>query len=260
MDGSHHLDVVNDNTVRNFIPFQSPVVSVKKKVERMPFSITIVRNEESLGKAVHIRQAAYARHLPEFAEKLRSPEAYDHEKGSLVLLAESNMDGSPLGTMRIQSNQYNKLVLEQSIELPKPYCDSSIAEATRLGVGEGRMGLVVKTALFKAFYLACVEAGIDWMVIAGRSPMDRQYVSLLFQDVRPENSWVPLRHAGNIPHRVMAFEVGSAERRWREADHKLYDFVFRTHHPDIDVSGAGSLLRGFAVDENLSSRIMGMKS
>jgi hypothetical protein len=233
---------------------------VRKNVERLPFSISIVRNEERLSKAVHIRQSAYARHLPEFAAKLGTPEAYDHEKGSLVLLAESNMDGSPLGTMRIQSNQFKPLVLEQSIDLPEPYASSTLAEATRLGVGEGRVGMVVKTALFKAFYLACVEAGIDWMVIAGRSPMDRQYESLMFQDVRPGDAWVPLRHASNIPHRVMAFDVIAAEDMWRRSGHKLYDFMVRTHHPDIDVSGAEMLLRGSTVDERKSLRIMGIKS
>lgn len=260
MDGSHYLDIVNDRSDGNFIPFQSPTVSVKKKVENLPFSITIVRNDEHLHKAVEIRQAAYARHLPEFAEKLREPEAIDHDRGALVLIAESRMDGTPLGTMRIQSNEFNPLVLEQSIELPEQYHNQSLAEATRLGVGQGRVGLVVKTALFKAFYLVCVEAGIDWMVIAGRSPMDRQYEGLQFHDVNPDDAWVPLRHANNIPHRVMAFEVATAERRWREANHKLYDFVFRTAHPDIDVSGADSLLRGGMVDESQSLRIMGIKS
>ncbi|MEJ0045362.1 MAG: hypothetical protein WDN04_03855 [Rhodospirillales bacterium] len=148
------------------------------------------------------------------------------------------MDGSPLGTMRIQSNHDKPLVLEQSIELPAKFRGASLAEATRLGVSQKRVGMIVKTALFKAFYLACVEAEIEWMVIAGRAPMDRQYEALQFEDVDPDGAFVPLRHAGNIPHRVMAFEVGTAEARWRAADHKLYDFVFRTHHPDIDVSGA----------------------
>jgi hypothetical protein len=259
MDGIQHLEVINDISEGNFIPFHSPAVSVKKKVENLPFSVTIVRNEERLHKAVELRQAAYARHLPELAEKLREPEALDHDRGTLVLIAESRMDGSALGTLRIQGNDFRPLLLEQSITLPEQYSGKSLAEATRLGVDQGRVGLVVKTALFKAFYLVCLEAGIDWMVIAGRAPMDRQYVGLQFEDVNPNTPWVPLRHASNIPHRVMAFEIATAERRWRDANHKLYDFMVRTVHPDIDVAGAESLLRANKVDERHSLRIMGIK-
>ena len=260
MDELRHLEVINDNSGESFSTYEAPAVIPKVREELLPFTISVVSNEERLNKAVEIRQQAYARHLPELAEKLREPEAYDHEKGCLVLIAESRMDGSPLGTMRIQSNEHKPLVLEQSIALPSHFRGKSLAEATRLGVSQARTGMVVKTALFKAFYLACIEAEIDWMVIAGRSPMDRQYEGLMFEDVNPGNSWVPLRHAGNIPHRVMAFDVGAAEQRWRKAGHKLYDFVFRTRHPDIDVRGAGALLRARGVDVEQGSRIMGVKA
>jgi hypothetical protein len=94
---------------------------------------------------------------------------------------------------------------------------------------------MVKTVLFKAFFQYCQQAGIEWMVIAGRTPIDRQYERLLFDDVYPGAGYIPLRHAGNLPHRVMSFEVGSAEQRWAAAGHPLYDFIFRTVHPDIDL-------------------------
>jgi hypothetical protein len=76
------------------------------------------------------------------------------------------------------------------------------------------------------------------MVIGARSPLDRQYESLLFQDVFPGRGYVPLAHAGNIPHRVLAFEMATADARWRAAQHPLYALFCRTHHPDIDVRGA----------------------
>jgi hypothetical protein len=46
---------------------------------------------------------------------------------------------------------------------------------------------------------------------------------------------VPLRHVGNIPHRVMAFEIATAEARWTAAGHPLLKFFRQTHHPDIDI-------------------------
>jgi hypothetical protein len=221
MNATHHANVV---------PFSSP--------QRMPFTVRIARSESELHQAVQIRHAAYARHVPALAQLLQAPEPGDHDAGAVVLLAESKLDGAPLGTMRIQTNCHHALALEQSVALPAWLRHSKLAEATRLGVCASRIGRVVKILLFKAFYLYCRRAGIDWMVIGARAPLDRQYEALLFQDVFPGRGFVPLAHAGNIPHRVLAFELASAEARWRQAEHSLYGLFCRTHHPDIDMRGA----------------------
>ncbi len=205
--------------------------------ERLPFSVRIVSNEADLEKAVSIRHSAYERHIPEVAALLDKPEATDIEPGSVVLLAESKLDGSPLGTMRIQTNRYRKLTLEQSLELPSWLQGKGQAEATRLGVIGNRMGRLVKTALFKAYFQYCVQEEIEWMVITARSPLDRGYEALLFKDVLPEGGFTPMRHVGNIPHRVLAFNVELAEFNWSQAGHPLYGFVFNTDHPDIDLCG-----------------------
>ena len=205
--------------------------------ERLPFSVRIVRDEADLDKAVSIRHAAYERHIPAVAALLEKPEATDFEPGSVVLLAESKFDGTPLGTMRIQTNRYRPLTLQQSVELPNWLDGSSQAEATRLGVIGNRMGRLVKTALFKAYYQYCVLEEIEWMVIAARSPLDRQYEALLFQDVLPNGEFIPMQHAGNIPHRVLAFNIERSEAVWSAAGHPLYDFVINTRHADIDMSG-----------------------
>ncbi len=208
--------------------------------ERLPFTVRIVRDEATLGKAVQLRQAAYGRHVPELAKQLNEPEKHDHAPGSVVLLAESKLDGQPLGTMRIQTSRHSPLWLEQSVTLPDWLQGRSLAEATRLGVSNGSVGRLAKTAIFKAYYQYCAQEGIDYMVIAGRSPLDRQYESLLFQDVFPDLGFIPMRHAGNIPHRVLAFEIATAEQRWRMASHPLFTFVFRTRHPDIMIKPAVS--------------------
>ena len=182
-----------------------------------------------------MRHAAYARHVPALAELLKAPEAWDYDEGSVVLLAESKLDGSPLGTMRIQTNRRRSLAIEQSVELPEWLQDCGLAEATRLGVTLGRVGRVVKTMLFKAYFRYCQQAEIDWMVISGRAPLDRQYEALLFKDVFPQRGFIPMRHVGNILHRVLAFDVATAEERWAAANHPLFDFVFRTHHPDLEL-------------------------
>lgn len=205
--------------------------------ERLPFTVKLVRTDTDLRKAVQIRHAAYQRHVPSFAETLKSPEASDSEAGSVVFLAESKLDGSPLGSMRIQTNQEKPLSVEQSIELPSWLSERPLAEATRLGVVQEKVGRMVTTVLFKAFYQYCLLNGIEWMVIAGRSPVDRMYDRLLFKDVYPGMGYIPLQHASNMPHRIMSFEVGTAEARWAAAKHPLFNFIFRTSHADIDVGG-----------------------
>ena len=166
---------------------------------------------------------------------LLTPEAPDNESGVVVLLAESKVDGSPLGTMRIHTNHFRPLSVEQSVELPEALRMRPLAEATRLGITDERVGRLVKTVLFKAFYLYCCRNGIEVMVVAGRAPIDRQYERLMFEEVYPEMGFIPLAHGGNLPHRVMSFEVGTAEARWRASNHPLFQFVFRTQHDDIDV-------------------------
>ena len=209
-----------------------------RNVERLPFTIRRVETESDLLKAVRIRHAAYARHVPEFARTLLHPEAADYDDDTIVLLAESKLDGSPLGSTRIRTNLHRPLGVEESIVLPEWLQGRRLVEATRLGIDEGRVGRVVKMALIKACFMYCEDNAIDYSVATGRPPVDRQYEQLLFADVFPEQGPVPLRHVGNIPHRVMAFEIASFEQRYRDARHPLLNFFFNTHHPDIDIGPA----------------------
>jgi hypothetical protein len=203
--------------------------------EVLPFTVKLVSSEKDLLKAVQIRHAAYNRHLPDFAEKLREPEPMDMEKGTVILLAQSKVDGAPLGTMRIQTNRYHGLPLEQSVNLPEHLQGQVLAEATRLGVTEERIGRLVKNYLFKAFFLYCQQTRVDNMVIAGRSPVDRQYERLLFQDIYPEPVYYPMKHAADMGHRVMFLSVANARAIWSDAKHPLFEFIFETFHDDINL-------------------------
>lgn len=205
------------------------------EAEWLPFTVSAVADEDELREALRMRQSAYARHLPEFAASLGEPEPEDRAPGAVILLARSKLDGSALGTLRIQSNRYRPLELQDSVDLPAHLASSHLADATRLGVTQKEIGRVVKTALFKAYYLHCKQSGVEHMVIAGRSPIDRQYQRLLFEDVNEPGRTYPLHHVRNIPHRVMSLHVASAEARWRGANHPLLQFMCGTLHPDIQL-------------------------
>lgn len=212
--------------------------------ERLPFSVRIARTDDDMSKAVAIRHSAYARHMPVFAEKLREPETMDVAPGVAVLLAESRLDGSALGTLRIQTNAHMQLTVEQSIELPRWMRDRPLAEVTRLGITGGSVGRLVKMVLIKAAFQYCEHEDIEWAVVAARSPLDRQYTQLMFEELYPQQGMVPLRHVDNIPHRVMAFEIETGHQRWAEADHPLLNFFSYTRHPDIVLRFPPSLPTG----------------
>lgn len=201
----------------------------------LPFVVRLARTDEQLRRAVSIRAEAYGRHVPALGAMLAEPEALDRQRGTVVFLAEAKDDGAAVGTIRIQTNRVLPLRIEESVELPAQLGDRMLVEVTRLAVASGKRGALVKYALFKALHRYCLATQVDWMVIGARPPLDRGYRALDFQDLVPGGALVPLRHSGNIAHHVLGFEVISAERRWRERGHPLYDFMCGQFHPDIAV-------------------------
>jgi hypothetical protein len=229
-------EVVRTSQERDFDP-ELITVGALQKPEWMPFTVRIAASESDLERAVGVRRSAYGRHLPEFAQKM-TVEACDRAPGTTVLLAESKFDGAPLGTMRIQTNDFEALPVQSSVELPAWCRAGRLAEATRLAVAGGSAGRVVKVMLFKTLFLFCEQRHVDWMIITARSPIDREYEAMLFKDIFGSREFLPMSHVGGLPHRVMAGEVSVARREWREAGHPLFNFVFQTRHPDIDLRRA----------------------
>ncbi len=203
--------------------------------ERLPFTVRVVRSEEDILKAVAVRHSAYARHVPVFAQGLREPEDDDLKPNVAIMLAESKLDGSPLGTVRVQINHDRPLNMESSVELPSWLRQSTIADARRLGVVGGGAGRMVKMILFKALFQYWANNGVDWAVVAARPPLNRTYEKLMFSDVLDGGTFIPHPREHNVPHQVLAFEIATAKERWTAANHPLLTFMSYTHHPDIDV-------------------------
>jgi len=109
-----------------------------------------------------------------------------------------------------------------------------LAEAVRFAITGGQSGQQARNALFKAFYLMCLLLGIDRMIVCARFPLQKLYLNLLFEDLLPAGDFIEMKHIGNVPHRVLTQHVFQFESLWNESQHPLYDFVFRTYHPDIE--------------------------
>lgn len=238
-DQTSFTSVSMNNAAYQPLPLDGAVIA--NNIERLPFTIRFARSEEDIQKAVSIRHSAYARHVPSLAERLKEPEPMDFEDGVSVLLAESKLDGRPLGTIRLQTNMFRPLALEGTVTLPDRFKGAVLVEATRLGVTQEKVGRVVTTLLFKAYLMHCFHERIDWMVIAARSPMDKRYEALLMEDVFPDLGYIPMKHASNIPHRVMSLNMATLKERWNSVNHPLYGLFFHTNHPDIDVGHANHL-------------------
>lgn len=188
-----------------------------------------------LQKAVAIRAAAYGRHIPELAMKFADADLLDRSPGVAILVAESKEDGAPLGSIRIQTNQFHPLLIEQAVDLAKQPGDVQ-AELTRLCVCQQSVGRIVKLALFRATFQYCLRYGIDRLVIGAREPLDRQYRGLLFEELYPGRGAIPLAYANNIPHHILFLDIETAPRRWEEANHPMHRFLTAPDHPDIDLN------------------------
>ncbi|MCX7230855.1 MAG: hypothetical protein NTW15_17975 [Burkholderiales bacterium] len=202
---------------------------------QLSFRVRIVRTEEHLTKAVQIRASSYGRHHPEVAELLQSPEDADRAAFALILLAESKVDGSALGTMRIETNTHGPLPIEGLLPSDSPYAAQTMAFVTRLAVRAGADATLVKLAIFKALHRYCLACQIDWIIVTARPPMDRQYLRLGFVDVYDSDTLLPISWSENIPMRLMALETISCEREWRRIGHPLYAFMFNDYTPDIEI-------------------------
>jgi hypothetical protein len=205
------------------------------EVVSLPFIIRIVRTEEHLSKAVEIRAEAYARHHPEMAQQLSYPETADRASFSLVLLAESKLDGRALGTLRIETNSISPLPVEALLPRNSRYSGKTIAFVTRLGVRNGPDSQLVKLTLFKALHRYCLACQLAWIVVTARPPMDRQYLKLGFTDVYDASTLVRVPWSQNIAMRMLALDTISSERVWKLDNHPLYKYMCLDYCPDIQI-------------------------
>ena len=200
------------------------------------------------------RYTSYGKHLPDLGSRLRNPEEADFELGCEVIVARSKLDGSLLGTLRTHANVLKPLPLQASIRLPALHQGQRMIETTRLCVKGNPNSSLVRNTLFKALFQYCSSQDVAWMMAAGRRPVDRIYDALIFSDVGEPGAFYPMAHAGNMPHRVMRFSPAHAQATWGACHHPLYEFVFETEHPDIDLTASSQLNFQWLCPESTTDR------
>ena len=224
---------------------QSFLLDANLETQALPFTVSVASIED-MPDVARVRAITYGKHLKDLALKLSKPESDDHDVGCEVLIARSKFDDSILGTLRTHANIVKPVPLQASVDLPQKFDHSKMVEATRLCVLGSENSSVVRAALFKALFLYCLSQNADWIMAVGRRPVDRIYDSMYFADVLDKNAFYPMSHVGGIPHRAVYFSVPGAQALWAEKRHPLYNFVFETNHPDIDLSDAQRLNNDWA--------------
>lgn len=199
----------------------------------LPFWIAIAQSERELELAAKARHQAYGKHLPQLGEKLAQPDDDDRHADSAVLLAYSKLDGSCIGTVRVQIAEQQKLRLEESYLLPSALRAGRIAEISRLAIPARSNGLALRLMLIKAAYWYSRANLVDRCFLCVRYPVDRQYRRFDLQDVLPPDEFVPMQHIGMIPHRVLWFDVFKIEARWMLTSNPLHSVYFSSSHPDL---------------------------
>lgn len=212
--------------------------------EILPFTVTVAAPHE-MEQVCALRVRCYGKHFPALSDALAHPEEADGSPGNDVIVAKSKLDGSVLGSFRTNSNAFESLPVEHSLELPPHIAHSRAVEATRFCVTPIGSGTLVTIALFKALYLYAQWQNMDWIIAGGRKPIDRTYERLHFQDIYERGAFYPMKNALGVPHRMMAMETRMARIIWETKGHPLFEYAFQTQHPDIDLSAAKSLASGW---------------
>ncbi len=200
----------------------------------LPFRITLARTDDQLRRAIAIRAAAFGRKALQLATILGEPEPTDKSPNAVVLIAEDKLSGNCVGTLRIASNLHGPLDLDSIETMPEELKGRRIARAERLGVVKGRVGSLAKIALFKALHRYCLALQIEWIVVQVTPPRDRDYRLLGFKEILDDQVFESFISPG-MRQVCLALNTHSAERMFFKSGHRLYTFMIRTWHPDIDI-------------------------
>lgn len=218
-------------------------------VEVLSFRVRIARTSADLQAACQVRAQGYGRRVPELEDALARPDPVDVAPGACVLLAVDKRSGEPIGTLRLQPNFGAPLAIESSVDLPAWFAGAR-GEFTRFAILPGADPLA-RHALVKAAFLYARAAQVRHLVVGARlRGLIRLYEGIGFSPLF-NGEWMPLAHAGGIPHMVLHNDLADIEMRWRATSHHMLPFMVETFHPDIDLLTARPALAAFDTEPHL---------
>jgi hypothetical protein len=209
----------------------SPLTSIAPPMVR----VRLARTTMQLEKIGIVRSLAYSKHLPDLPIDPYGIEAQDNDPNTINFYCEDIASENVLGSMRISVSGKESLPVQKNFLLPLTLIGCRLAEISRLVIPSSRQNRFVKALLFKALYQYCIATQIRWMIATARPPLDAEYIALDFIDLTKDTGPIPVDHVWGIDHKVLAFEVTTAERRWHKINHPLYKFMLNETHPEIQL-------------------------
>jgi hypothetical protein len=200
-------------------------------IETLSFTVKQVVTRDDLMRACAVRAEAYGRRVPEYRDKLATPDAVDESPWTAVYLCEDKVSGDAVGTMRIQTTANGgQLEIEKYVSVPAALQRHGRGEISRLSAVVGADPFV-RLALWKAGYLHCLTTNIRWLILGVRKPgLLKAYAEMGAKDLTDP---VALPYSGDLVHRVLGLDVLSAESDWQSRHHPLLEFMVGTTHPDM---------------------------
>lgn len=219
-------------TVRLGRPYTRPAL----ETQALPFRMRVAKSREDIERICQHRGEAYSRHQPDLVNKLtlHRPEADDLRDDVVLVMAESHEDGSILGSLRLSTNINAPLRFEKEFDLPERFKKRSLLEAGRMVTQNGPMGRMVVPALIKVTSEVSYRAGIDYVMLIARAPLDRMYKAWQFEDLYDGEKVFTSAQPG-VPVTLFFMDIPQVDHRLRAGQCPIYQFMAETHHPDIDI-------------------------
>jgi hypothetical protein len=219
--------------------------------------VRIVRTAAQLQRVVAVRMEAYSSRLPELAEQVSAPEDLDYSHGAIVLLAEDCNTGRAYGTLRLNTGR-DMLAMMDDIQLPREIVEGEVAYISRMAaVGNAKQKSAVRRLIEKAMFQLCAAKQLRTVLILAVVPRERLFYHWGFSDVFPDEMPRHPQFLNKIAVRALQCETYTIERTWREKKHPLYDYFFRTFHPEIEVfMSVSSLERRSGESDVRSTRLV----
>lgn len=198
--------------------------------------VRLVRTSDQMQKVVEFRRQAYAR-FPSQDELMSKVEDADLDSSAVLVIAEDTQTGSVLGTTRVHCG--SSYVLRRFPDLPMSAALRSerLCFVTRLAVNapSTKLHAFVRSLLFKTCYQVCVASQTSEMLVVIHPRRTWQFRQIGFTSMSEDKSPVRLAALGFEPLIAMSANVANWGGTLSRLTSPLYDFIFSTFHPEIEV-------------------------
>ena len=190
-------------------------------------AVIAAQRAESFGRVIRNQRPVGASH-DGWLDKI------DHHPATGLLLLEEATTGTPIASMRVQDSRAGPVELARLVELGAlvPGREWPLLQCARLAAVRHPKRMAALFALMKAMWRRALADGVQNLILATPYWSRWMYEALQFTDLGDAAAFAhPLSGAA---HRVMLFDVPSAQSRLEGAGNPLAAQLFHTQHPLLD--------------------------